>query len=258
MAEVLYTVEDKIGHIVFNRPRARNAFTFGMYERLRELCSDLPMDGSVRVLVLTGAGGRAFAAGTEIGEFKALTSAADAWAYQERIDAALDAVERCPIPTIAAIAGACTGAGASVAAACDLRIASSSLAFGFPIARTLGNGLSARSLARVADLVGPTLLRDLIFQARLIGADEARRSGLVTSVAEDADGLRAATDALARQVAGHAPLTLRATKEALRRLRAAASDAEDRDLVALCYTSRDFREGLDAFLAKRRPQWQGH
>jgi len=250
--ELLYDVRDGIGFITFNRPQARNALTFGMYERLAQIAAD---PGGARAIILTGAGDRAFAAGTDIGQFRAFNGAEDAIAYEARLDRALGALERCAVPTIAAIAGACTGGGAGIAAACDLRIAAANARFGFPIARTLGNCLSMANIARLAALIGPARVADIIFTARLVNAEEARTVGLVSEVLPDIDALAARAEELARLVASHAPLTLRATKEALRRLRDHLPP--DEDLIRLCYTSADFREGMEAFLNKRAPAWQG-
>jgi enoyl-CoA hydratase len=205
----------------------------------------------VGALVVTGAGGRAFAAGTDISSFRDIAGPNDALAYERRINEVLDAVECCPVPTIAAIAGACTGGGAAIAAACDLRIATRDLKFGFPIARTLGNCLSIASLARLVSLIGAGRTREILFTARLIGAEEALAIGLVSEIVDDFEAVQARALDLARTVAGHAPLTLRATKEALRRLRLGTADADDRDLITLCYMSEDFREGQAAFLEKR-------
>ena len=250
--DLLYEVRDGIGHVVFNRPQARNALTFGMYERLAEIAANT--DG-VRALVLTGAGEKAFAAGTDIAQFRAFRSAEDAIAYEARLDRVLGALERCPVPTIAAIAGACTGGGAGIAAACDLRIAAANARFGFPIARTLGNCLSMANIARLSALIGPARVTEMIFMARLFDASEALGAGLVSEVVADGAALAARAQELAALVAGHAPLTLRATKEALRRLR--ENLPPDEDLIRLCYTSQDFREGMSAFLEKRPPVWRG-
>ncbi|MFP4270794.1 MAG: enoyl-CoA hydratase/isomerase family protein [Alphaproteobacteria bacterium] len=256
MAQWRYGVEDGIGWFSFERPEARNALTYEMYEGLRDVCRDVPTDGSVRALVVTGSGG-AFAAGTDMALFRSFATAEDAWTYEARMEAVFAAIERCPVPTIAAIDGACTGGGATIAAACDLRLATGRLKFGVPIARTLGNGLSTANLARLARVLGPVRTRDILLTARLIEADEALAIGLVREVVADADALVARTRDLARQLASHAPLTLRATKEGLRRLEAAAATVDDRDLIAQCYTSADFKEGIDAFLAKRKPVWRG-
>jgi enoyl-CoA hydratase/carnithine racemase len=255
--ELLYEVRDGVGFITFNRPQARNALTFAMYEGLAEICETAPGKGEAKALVLSGAGDKAFAAGTDIAQFRAFKTADDALAYEQRIDKVLRAVESCPLPTVAALAGACTGGGAGIAAACDIRIAARDLKFGFPIARTLGNCLSARNLARLSALMGAGRTREIIFTSRLIDAEEALAAGLVTELLDDKIAVEARATELAALLAGQAPLTLRATKEALRRLTAAAADVDDTDLIVLCYTSADFREGLEAFLGKRKPDWQG-
>ncbi len=250
--DVQYREEGGIGWLTFNRPQARNALTFAMYEELARVATD---PGSLRALVITGAGEKAFAAGTDIGQFRAFSSADDAIAYEARLDRVLGALERCKVPTIAAIAGACTGGGAGIAAACDLRIAAANARFGFPIARTLGNCLSMANVARLAALIGPARVTEIIFTARLLNAEEAHAAGLVSEVLPDHPALLERAAALAQLVAGNAPLTLRATKEALRRLR--ENLPPDEDLIRLCYTSADFREGMEAFLNKRPPVWQG-
>lgn len=255
--ELLYEVRDGIGLISFNRPQARNALTFGMYDRLAELCQSAHQDESLKALILVGAGELAFAAGTDISSFRDFISAEDALAYEQRMDAVLSAVETCPLPTIAAITGACTGGGGAIAATCDLRIATRSLKFGFPIARTLGNCLSSATLSRVTTLLGAGRTLELIFTARLLGAEEALAVGLVCEIVDPPEKLLERAYELARLVAGHAPLTLRATKEALRRLRLRQTPDRDEDLITMCYTSEDFREGMEAFLAKRRPHWKG-
>ena len=229
--ELLYDLRDSIGFVTLNRPQARNALTFAMYERLAEIAAN---PGAARALIITGAGDKAFAAGTDIGQFRAFATADDAIAYEARLDRVLGALERCPVPTIAAIAGACTGGGAGIAAACDLRIAAANARFGFPIARTLGNCLSMANIARLSALIGPGRVAEMIFTARLLSAAEAQATGLVSEVLADATALAV---------------------RALRRLR--DDLPPDEDLIRLCYTSADFREGMEAFLGKRPPVWQG-
>lgn len=256
--EILYTVEDGIGTITLNRPQARNALTFAMYERIAEICRDPAAHGDPRVIVMTGAGDKAFAAGTDIAQFRAFESAEDALAYEERIEKVMGAIERCPVPTLAAISGAVTGGGAGIALACDLRIATVTARFGFPIARTLGNCLSMENYARLYAMLGPARVKDIVFTARLVEAEEGRQIGLYGELLPDHAGLMQRAGELARTIAGHAPLTMRATKEAMRRLTAATAEGLDgRDLVTLCYTSADFREGMEAFLGKRTPNWTG-
>ncbi|RDJ21942.1 enoyl-CoA hydratase [Bosea caraganae] len=254
--EILYEVSGEIGWITLNRPQARNALTFAMYDRVAEICADIEGHGSPKVLVLTGAGEKAFAAGTDISQFRAFTKPEDALAYEARIDEVLRKIEGCRIPTIAAISGAVTGGGASIACACDMRIATQDARFGFPVARTLGNCLSMNNYARLASLLGPARVKDIVFTARLVGTEEAHRIGLFNELVADHAALMARAKELATTIAGHAPLTLRATKEAMRRL-SAVNHTEDSDLVVMCYMSADFREGMEAFLAKRAPNWQG-
>jgi enoyl-CoA hydratase len=254
-ANLLYEVRNGVGQITFNRPQARNSLTFDMYERLAAICEAAANDRSLKVLILTGAGDKAFAAGTDINQFRAFNTPQDAIGYEARIDRVLTALEQCQVPTIAAINGACTGGGAGIAACCDLRIGTTTAKFGFPIARTLGNCLSASNIGRLSALIGATRLKEIIFTARLIEAREAAGIGLLHEVVEDLAALQRRSDELARLVASHAPLTLRATKQAL--LRAQPKPAEDEDLILMCYQSRDFREGMDAFLNKRPPQWTG-
>jgi enoyl-CoA hydratase/carnithine racemase len=256
-SDLLYDVVDGTGWVTLNRPESRNALTFAMYDGLAEICSNAPTDGSVKAIVIRGAGGRAFAAGTDMTQFRAFATPQDAWNYEEKMDGVLDRIERCPIPTIAAISGACTGGGAAIAACCDLRISDARLKFGFPIARTLGNCLSVSSLARLSAIIGPARVREIIFTARLVGAEEALAAGLISEVLEDADAVMERATELAAQLATHAPLTLRVTKEGLRRLRNDGPGAADRDLIETSYMSEDFKEGMEAFLAKRPPQWKG-
>ena len=254
--EITDEIREGIMWITFNRPQARNALTFGMYERLAQLCREVPTDGTVRAVVITGAGGKAFAAGTDMTQFRAFETPQDALDYEAQIDAVLEAVECCPLPTIAAIHGACTGGGGSIAAACDIRIASASLKFGFPIGRTLGNCLAAGNLARLSELIGAGRVREIIFTARLVEAEEALSVGLISEVLPDEESLLARATELAERVGSMAPLTLRATKEALRRNRTALK-VDDADLIISCYMSDDFRLGIEAFLGKTKPVWTG-
>ena len=255
--DLLFEVKNGIGRVTFNRPQARNAFTFEMYERLAQICGQANDDRSIKVLVFQGAGDKAFASGTDINQFRAFKTPEHAIEYESRIDRVLTTLEQCRVPTIAAINGACTGGGAGIAACCDLRIGTKTTKIGFPIARTLGNCLSMSNISRLAALIGPARVKDLIFTARLIGAEEAASVGLLSEVVEDLAGLQRRANELAMLVAGNAPLTLSATKQALARLQRRLSREEGQDLILMCYMSRDFREGLDAFLNKRQPQWAG-
>ena len=255
--DILFEVSDGIGRVTFNRPQARNAFTFQMYERVAEICQEANRNRAVKVLIFAGAGDKAFASGTDINQFRAFKTPQDAIEYEARNDRVLGVLEECRVPTIAAIAGACTGGGAAIAACCDLRIGTKTAKFGFPIARTLGNCLSMANYGRLAALLGPARVKDIIFTARLVEAHEAAALGLLSEVLEDVTALQQRADELAKLLANHAPLTLRATKEAMRRLQPRLSAEEGHDLILMCYMSKDFREGLDAFLTKRAPRWSG-
>src|SRR6201986_2705384 len=255
--DLIYVVEDGIGRLTFNRPQARNALTFAMYEQMASICESINQDRSIKALILTGAGDKAFASGTDISQFRAFKTAEDALEYEERIDRVLGTLEKVRVPTIAAIAGACTGGGAGIAACCDIRIGTAATRIGFPIARTLGNCLSMSNISRVVALVGPARTKDLIFKARLVEADEALALGLLSEVVPDVETLQRRAEETARLVASHAPITLEVTKEAVRRTPRTLSRDEGEDLILKAYMSEDFREGMDAFLNKRAPSFKG-
>ncbi|MBX2883027.1 MAG: enoyl-CoA hydratase/isomerase family protein [Granulosicoccus sp.] len=253
--QLLYRSEGQIGIVTFNRPEARNALTFAMYEALAELCTSINDKSlSIKSLIITGAGDKAFAAGTDIAQFQDFKNKEDALNYERSMDRVLGLLESVSIPTIAAIRGACTGGGAAIAACCDLRIASNDLKFGFPIARTLGNCLSVGNLSRLIELLGASRVREILMTSRLIGIEEALSIALINESSEDP--LSRALE-LAATLETHAPLTLAASKEGIRRLREHAARVDGDDLIELCYTSNDFREGMSAFLDKRKPQWTG-
>jgi enoyl-CoA hydratase/carnithine racemase len=242
--------------IVVDRPTARNALTFAMYDRIAAICRDANGDDSVKAVVMSGSAD-AFVAGTDIAQFVDFKEASQALDYERRMDSWLGAIEDVRVPTVAALRGPVVGGGLAIAAACDLRIAAPSARFGVPVARTLGNCFSAANLVRLAALVGLGRVKELVFTARLIDAQEARAIGLVTEVVGSEDALEPRVDELVKQLASYAPLTLHATKEMARRIRARMMPDEAADLVALCYTSADFREGVRAFIERRKPVWKG-
>ena len=255
--EVQFTSEGPVAFLTFNRPDAKNAMTWPMYDALAAACDQVDADQRIRAFVLRGAGD-AFVAGTDISQFTSFATGDDGIAYERRMEQVIDRLERVAVPTIAQVHGVAAGGGCLIAFACDLRVCSPAARFGVPIARTLGNCLSAANCARLVDLIGPARTKELLFTGRLLDAAEAAALGLVARLAEP-QALDAAVRELAHTIAGNAPLTIRATKEAVRRI-AAARRFEERladDLTALCYGSHDFREGVSAFLEKRPPRFTG-
>jgi enoyl-CoA hydratase/carnithine racemase len=247
------SLSDGVLTVVFNRPDQRNAMTWAMYEGLVAACARADEDAGIRALVLRGAGGAAFVAGTDIGQFAAFRDGADGVDYERETTEVLTRLAEVTVPTIAAIDGFCVGAGLAIASACDLRISRPDARFGVPIARTVGNCLSAATIALVSGHLGQARTLDLLLTARLATAEELAPSGFLTTITEDVD---AALAALLARLAGHAPLTMWATKTTLRRLRE-ATQVEDEDIVARVYGSRDFRAGVAAFGAKQKPEWAG-
>jgi enoyl-CoA hydratase/carnithine racemase len=254
--QVRFEVRDGVGRVTFDRPDARNAMTFAMYQRLGQICSAAASDPSLRAVIFTGAG-EAFVSGTDISQFESFATERQALDYEERMDAVLAALEALPVPSIAAIRGPAVGGGAAIAAACDLRIGGPSARFGVPIARTLGNCLSTGNILRLSALIGPSRVKELIFTARLLDAQEMLRIGLLSEITATDEALLPRAEELAASLASHAPLTLRATKEQLRRIRDRMRPEESADLILLCYMSEDFREGVRAFMEKRKPVWRG-
>ena len=254
--DTLVTRDGPIVTLTFNRPQTRNAMTWSMYDRLLQVCEEVDADDAIRVLVLRGAGGKAFVAGTDISQFKVFETAEDGLAY-ERDGAARSArLERVRKPVIAQIQGFAVGGGFNISACCDLRVATPDAKFGAPIARTLGNCLSMETYARFVDLLGPSVVKDVIFRARFLTAQEALAAGFVHEIVPPEE-IDARVRAIALEIADHAPITIQVTKEALRRLRDHRGLPEDDDLIARTYTSADFREGAAAFVGKRKPRWTG-
>lgn len=241
--------------VTFDRPQARKAMTFAMYEALHGHCEAVDADDGVRAMVLRGAGGRAFVAGTDISQFADFRTDQDALDYEATIDRIVGRLETVGKPTVALVDGYAVGGGLALAAACDLRVCTPDARFGLPIARTLGNCLSMANYARLVALLGEARVKEMIFTARMIDAEEALAAGLAAEVVASEDAEARVTE-LCETLAAHAPITLRVTKEALRRLRTAGLP-DGRDLVLEAYGSADFRDAVAAFADKRTPTWRG-
>jgi enoyl-CoA hydratase/carnithine racemase len=241
--------------VTFNRPRSHNALTFAMYEGVYDACETADADPGIRVLVIRGAGGRAFVSGTDIAQFEGFDGPAGV-AYEARVTRVVRRLEDTAVPTVAAIDGYCIGGGLALTAACDLRVATAASRFGIPIARTLGNCLSMDTQALLVARLGAARTLDMLLRARLLDAAEMQTAGFVTQVAEDAAGLDAVLAATTADLAAHAPLTMWATKQAVARLRRSALPDGD-DLVDRVYGSADFAGGVASFGSRERPTWHG-
>jgi enoyl-CoA hydratase/carnithine racemase len=250
--EVLTEIVGRSLRVTFNRPEARNAMTFEMYQRLGEACAQVDTDPYLRALVLRGAGGRAFVAGTDIAQFRGF-SGDDGVAYEQRIDEVLGALAAVTKPVIAVIDGHCVGGGLGIACCADIRIGSATSSFSVPIARTLGNTLSANTLQRLVRAFGEPRTASMLITARKVDAEEALLSGFLTSVAEDLD---TEAEGLIERVVSGAPLTQWSIKENLRRLHS-GEDVDDSDVIKAVYGSRDFATAVEGFLAKTPVEWLG-
>ena len=249
------SVEGNIASVLFDRPLARNAMTWAMYEQLGRICSQLHDDPNVRVVIFRGAGGQAFVAGTDIEQFQTFQNGDDGVAYERRIDHCIEQLERLPMPTLAVVEGWAVGGGLAIATACDFRIATPGSRFGVPIAKTLGNCLSIPNLARLTAVFGGPRVKRMLLLAELLDAQEALACGFLLQVCESAE-ITGAALRLCERLASLAPVTQSVTKEGLRRL-ATHALPEDEDLIRRCYASRDFHAGVAAFIAKKTPLWQG-
>jgi enoyl-CoA hydratase/carnithine racemase len=253
--ELLIEAAGGVLTVTFNRPRQRNAMTWAMYEGLYDACERADADDEIRVLLLKAAGDKAFVAGTDIGQFADFSTGADGVAYEEKIARIVTRLEDVNVPTVAAIRGFCVGGGLGIASVCDLRVATRSARFGIPIARTLGNCLSMNNYSLLLQHLGPARTLDMLLRARLFTGEEAAAAGFVAELCDD-DELDGAADGVVKTLLGHAPLSMWAAKEAVRRIRRAAIPNGD-DIVSRVFGSEDFHSAVAAFATKQPVVWQG-
>jgi enoyl-CoA hydratase/carnithine racemase len=253
--DLLVERDGPVLRVTFNRPKAHNALTFPMYQGLFDVCESADADPDIRMLVLRGAGGKAFVSGTDIRQFAGFNGATGV-EYEARITRVVRRLEDTEVPTVAAIEGYCLGGGLALAAACDLRVATESARFGVPVARTLGNCLSMDTYALLVSQLGPARTLDLLLRARQLTAAEAHAAGFVAELVGAERPLEEALAEVVDAVLGHAPLTIWATKRAVARLRRHGLPDGD-DLVRRVYDSADFAAGVRLFGSGQRPPWTG-
>lgn len=252
-SNVVWEVDGSVATLTFNRPQARNALTWDMYDALMDACEKVDASPDLRVLVVRGSGG-AFAAGTDIAQFRGFATGRHGVEYERRLDAVIDRLERVTRPTIAAVDGAAVGGGCAIALACDLRVCTPRARFGVPVSRTLGNCLSAANTARLVDLIGTARVKDLLITGRLVDADEAMTLGLANRIVP-AETLDIEIRELAHDLSRRASSTIVATKALLQRIRDHRRPPPADDVIAACYASEQFHEGVAAFLEGRKPRW---
>jgi enoyl-CoA hydratase len=255
--QIILRREGAIATVTFDRAEKHNAFTLPMYGRLGAVFDELSGDESVRCVVLQGAGGRAFSAGSDIGEFDASRAGAnEAKEYADFVNRETDKVWRCPHPTVARIQGVCVGGGLEIAAMCDVRIASTDSRFGIPVNR-VGLTVDYHELGLLSELIGRRNSLELLIEGRIIGAEEAVAKGLVSRLVPP-DGLAAEVDSSARRIAEAAPLVNRWHKKFVRRLGDTRPlDSSEANEAFRCFESEDYRIGTTAFAAKRKPAFVG-
>ena len=254
-AQVLCEIGDGIAHVTFDHVAVRNAMTVDMYQSLKNICQDLAQNPQVRLAIFRGAGGKSFVSGSDIAQFSDFKTGADGIRYEEGIDDYLSPLATLPIPTIAAIDGMAVGGGLAIASCCDFRIATHDARFGVPIAKTLGNCLSAGNVAWLVAHLGVNIVKRMLLLAEMVCAAELQQQGYLLSTHPPEELTQASLD-LAGRLMKLAPITQKVSKLTLARLM--KSNLPDcSDLIAECYGSADFHHGVAAFLEGKPPTWSG-
>ena len=255
LAEVRLELRNNVAYITFDHVPARNAMTVGMYQTLKSICEDLAKSPTARVAILRGAGGKSFISGSDIAQFSTFTSGDDGIRYEEGIDSYLAPLAMLPIPTIAVIDGMAIGGGLAIATCCDFRISSPDARFGVPIAKTLGNCLSASNLAWLVAHLGVNIVKRMLLLAELVTAPELVQQGYLLAT-YPAKALESEANQLADRLMKLAPITQKSSKQTLARL--ITNNLPDcSDLIRECYGSEDFQNGVTSFLGGKPPVWTG-
>ena len=255
--KMLSRKEGGVGWMIFNNPERHNAVSMEMWVAAERILADFAADPAIRVVVVTGAGGKAFVSGADISKFESERSSKEAVdAYQVQTAKVYDALAEFAKPTIAAIRGHCIGGGSALAVCCDLRICTEKSSFGIPAAK-LGLGYPLKGIRRLVEIVGPSFAKEMFFTAKRFTAEDARVMGLVNRVVAD-DALETTIADYAGTIAGNAPLTVDSVKAIVgEALKPQPDEALCARLVAGCFASDDYIEGRRAFMEKRPPQFQG-
>ena len=255
IAEVRLELRNDVAYIIFDHVAARNAMTVGMYQSLKSICEDLAKNPKAKVAILRGAGGKSFVSGSDIAQFSSFTSGEDGISYEEGIDQYLAPLATLPIPTIAVIDGMAVGGGLAIASCCDFRISTPDARFGVPIAKTLGNCLSAGNVAWLMAHLGINIVKRMLLLAELVTAPELLKQGYLLAT-YPAENLEFEANQLADRLMKLAPITQKSTKLTLARL--IKNNLPDcSDLIRECYGSEDFKNGVSAFLDGEPPIWTG-
>jgi enoyl-CoA hydratase len=257
--KMLSRKDGRVGYVIFNNPERRNAVSLEMWARTTEILAEFARDDDVRVVVLTGAGDKAFVAGADVSRFESERASQETQkVYNQTVERANASIYEFPKPTIAMIRGYCIGGGLGLAVCCDLRICSDNARFAIPAAK-LGLGYGYSGVKRLTDVVGPAFAKEIFFTARQFDAEEARTMGIVNRVVPDA-GLEDYVKSYADTIATNAPLTVKTAKQIVNEAMKDESKrdlARCRELVEQCFASNDYTEGRRAFMEKRKPAFTG-